>query len=131
MDPITTSALVAVLTKVFDGASGEAGRATWSALTTLVRNAFGGRSEPAEATGELERQPGDPARIEAVAASLAAQARLDPEFADELRHWLEDAQRPSSAEGDTINVVGGSAEIGGNVVQARDISGGIGFGDRA
>jgi hypothetical protein len=41
MDPITTSALVAVLTKVFDGASGEAGRATWSSHRTPAKRHSG------------------------------------------------------------------------------------------
>ncbi|MBC6457561.1 hypothetical protein [Actinomadura sp. HBU206391] len=128
MDPITASALVAVLVKVLDGASGEAGRQTWTALTGLVRQTFGRRSETAETAGELERNPGDRARVETLAEALAAEARRDPEFADELRDWLADVERPAGGGDIITNNVGGSAKVG-NVIQARDISG-INIGER-
>ncbi|MCW2903080.1 MAG: hypothetical protein JWO67_5345 [Streptosporangiaceae bacterium] len=130
MDPITTSALVAVLMKVVDGASGEAGKETWAALTGLVKRTFGHRSEPAEATEELERHPGEEARLEALAESLATESRRDPDFAGALRDWLADAQRVSTGAGDVTNVIGGSARISGSVVQGRDFTGDITFGGR-
>jgi hypothetical protein len=130
MDPVTTSALVAVLMKVFDGATGEAGKEIWSSLTGLVKKTFGQASEPAEATEELEQHPGDQARIEVLAESLAAEAQRDPEFATDLRRWLADMRWDSSGDGDVTNMIGGSARIGGPVVQGRDFTGEITFGDR-
>jgi hypothetical protein len=130
MDPVTTSALVAVLMKVLDGATGEAGKETWTALTGLVKKTFGRRSEPAEATEELERHPADQPQIEALAESLTAESRRDPEFAVALRAWLADARRESSSDGDVTNVIGGSAQISGSAVQGRDFTGDITFGDR-
>jgi hypothetical protein len=130
MDPITASALVAVLTKVFDGATSEAGKEIWTALTRSVKKAFGRGSGPVEATEEVERHPGDQARIEALAESLAAEARRDPEFATDLRHWLTNARRDFNTDGDVTNMIGGSAQIGGPVVQGRDFTGDITFGNR-
>jgi hypothetical protein len=128
MDPMT-SVLIAVFMKVFGGVTGEAGKDTWAALTGLVKKTFGRRSELAEATGELERDPGNQARLEALAESLVAEARRDPEFAVALRGWLAGARRTSSGDGDVTNVIGGSAQIGGPVVQGRDFTGDITFGD--
>jgi hypothetical protein len=128
MDPITAPALAAVLSKIFDGAVAEVGRQTWTTLTGLVRRAFGDkeRSRPMRAVAELERHPDDPARVDELAGALAAAADLDPDFAADLRQWLADAGQPG---GDVTNVIGGSAQVRGTVVQARDIHGSITFGD--
>ncbi|HEU5161437.1 MAG TPA: hypothetical protein VFU43_30885 [Streptosporangiaceae bacterium] len=128
MDPITTPVVAAILVKIFDDAAGKAGKQAWTALTGLVRRAFGGRdkSRPVQAVTELERHPGDPARVEELAGALAAAADLDPEFAADLRRWLADAEQVS---GGVTNIVGGSAQVHGNLVQARDIHGSITFGD--
>jgi hypothetical protein len=128
MDPITAPIIAAAVAKVFNGAAGEAGKQTWTALAGLVRSAFGGRdrSRPVLAVEELERHPGDPALVESLAGALADAADLDPDFAGDLRRWLADADRTS---GDVANIVAGSAQVYGNVVQARDIHGPITFGD--
>jgi hypothetical protein len=128
MDPLTAPALAAVLSKIFDGATGEVGKQAWTALTGLVRRAFGDRdrSRPMRAVAELERHPDDPVQLEELAGALAAAADLDPDFAADLRQWLAEA---GQAGGDVTNVIGGSAKIHGTVVQARDIHGSITFGD--
>ena len=128
MDPLTAPALAAVLSKIFDGATAEVGKQAWTALTGLVRRTFGGRdrSRPMRAVAELERHPDDPAQITELAGALAAAADLDPDFAADLRQWLADA---GPAGGDVTNVIGGSAQIRGTVVQARDIHGSITLGD--
>src|SRR5690348_13938757 len=46
MDPVTTTALAAVLVKVLDGASGEAGRQLWSGFCTLARRTATRRTRP-------------------------------------------------------------------------------------
>jgi hypothetical protein len=128
MDPLTAPALAAVLARIFDGAVSEVGRQTWTALTGLVRRTFGDRdrSRPMRAVAELERHPDDPAKITELAGALAAAADLDPDFAADLSQWLADA---GPTDGDVTNVIGGSAQIHGTVVQARDIHGSITFGD--
>lgn len=127
MDPITTSALAAVLLKVLDGASGEAGRQVWTKFTDTVQRAFGRRSEPAEATRELAANPGDEDRAEVLAGTLLAEAERDEELRAELGEWFAEARRVTG-EGDVTNVIGGNAQIHGNAIQARDISGDITFG---
>src|SRR6266545_3090859 len=127
MDPITAPMVAAALAGIFEGASGEAGKQAWAALTGLVRHAFGGRerSRPMRAVAELERHPGDPGRVEELAGALAAAADLDPEFGADLREWLTDV---GTAGGDVTNIISGSAQVHGNVVQARDIYGSTTFG---
>jgi hypothetical protein len=128
MDPLTAPALAAVLSKIFDGGTNEVGRQAWTALTGLVRRAFGDkdRSRPMRAVAELERHPDDQAKVEELAGALTAAADLDPDFAADLRQWLADA---APAGGNVSNIIGGSAEIRGTVVQARDIHGSITFHD--
>jgi hypothetical protein len=128
MDPITAPMVATALAKVCDGAAGEAGKQAWTALTGLVRRVFGGRdrSRPMMAVAELERHPGDPARVEELAGVLAAAADLDPDFAADLREWLTEAGQ--AGDGGT-NIIAGSAQVHGDVVQARDIHGSITFGD--
>lgn len=131
MDPITAAAVGAALAKVFDGAAGEVGAQAWTALSVLVRRTFGGRarSRPMRAVAELEDHPRDPARVDELARALAAAAELDPEFAAGLRQWLADAGSADTA-GTVTNVISGSAQLHGNVIQARDIHGSITFGDQ-
>jgi hypothetical protein len=80
------------------------------------------------AVAELDRHPGDPERIEALAAALAAAAGLDTDFAADLRDWLIDTGAGRAAGGVT-NVIAGSATVYGPVIQARDIHSGITYGD--
>jgi hypothetical protein len=128
MDPITAPVMAAALVKIVDETAGKAGKQAWTALTGLVRRAFGGRdrSRPMRAVAELERDPGDPERVEELAGALAAAADLDPEFAADLRGWLDRAEQIG---GEVTNRIGGSAQVHGTVIQARDIHGSITFGD--
>ncbi|HEX6472472.1 MAG TPA: hypothetical protein VF069_25490 [Streptosporangiaceae bacterium] len=130
MDPITAPMVVGALTKVFSGTAEEVGRQAWTTLTGVVRRAFGGRerSRPMRAVAELDRHPGDPARMEALAAALVAAADLDPDFAADLRGWLADTGAVR-AGGAVTNVITGAATLHGPVIQARDIHGGITYGD--
>src|SRR3954452_23286929 len=117
MDPITAPVVAAALAKVFDGAAGEAGKQAWTALADLVRRAFGGRdrSRPMRCIAEVEEHPGDPARVDELAGALTAAAALDPDFAADLRQWLAEADQTGDG---VTNIIGGSAEVHGNVIQA-------------
>src|SRR3954470_3248556 len=70
----TTSALAAVLMKVLDGASGEAGTQVWTSLTTLARRAFGRGSRPADGY----RTPSLPAADPVALIRFRTSARDDP-----------------------------------------------------
>jgi hypothetical protein len=123
VDPISASALAALLSKIFGGVTERAGEQLWDSLTTLVRRTFGRRSTSVEAVKRLGERPGDPDSIRALAAALAADAARDPQAGAQLRHWVADAERVISEN--TTNTVTGN--VYGNVIQARDIHGDLNF----
>jgi Tfp pilus assembly protein PilV len=99
-----------------NAASQEAGKQVWQGLVALVRRA---RRQP-----EAEVKP---AHAEALAATLLEATERDPQFAADLRDWIEQVARFSGASEDTSNAIAGGARVAGNVVQARDISGPVTF----
>ncbi|HVV09156.1 hypothetical protein [Amycolatopsis sp.] len=88
-------------------------------LFELVKKKF---SKDPKAAAELEAaSPDKPETISAVAERLEAAGKEDPEFAAALRsEWSQHAE-----SGGVTNQVSGTVQ--GNVVQARDIQGGISF----
>ena len=134
MDPLTVSAVAAVLNRVLGSAAAEAGKSAWSGLVGLVRSAFPDRVAVAEAAERLA--PGaEPQRPTApdqnavidLSAELVGLARGDAGFEGALREWLGRAGSVSVEGGVVTNVIGDGATVRGNVVQARDI-GSISFG---
>jgi hypothetical protein len=129
MDPLTVSAVSGLIGKFLGSTAAEAGKSTWAALVRLVRSALPERAAVAEAAAQLE--PGtapDQSAVIDLSAELVAMARSDPQFESSLREWLTRAEQASSVEGGvTTNVISGGATVHGDVVQARDISGGITF----
>jgi hypothetical protein len=123
VDPISASALVTLLSKIFGGAADRAGEQLWDSLATLVRRVVGRRSTSVEAVKRLGERPGDPDSIRALAEALAADAARDPQAGAQLRHWVAGAERVLSEN--TTNTVTGN--VYGNVIQARDIHGDISF----
>ncbi|UIX30089.1 hypothetical protein [Streptomyces sp. GQFP] len=66
----------------------------------------------------------------ALADLLAAEAANSPALAGELRRWHADVLATEAADNarhQVANSIGGSTSIGGPVVQARDITGGVHF----
>ncbi len=124
MDPVSVPVLIALLSKIFDGVAGKAGEQAWDSLSSTVRRAFGRRSTSAEAVKRLGERPGDPEAIKALAEALVADSDRDPQAGVQLRHWVAGARRTLDG-GSVTNVVSG--QVGGNVVQARDIRGDITF----
>jgi hypothetical protein len=122
MDIVSTSALAGVVSQVLGGTAGEAGKQAWDGLVTLVRRLRPGTgTETALATAVS----GDNAGIARTSQALVDAAAADPVFAAALDGWYR--QTVTLVGGDVTNVISGNARIGGNVIQARDISGPITF----
>ncbi|PZT72730.1 MULTISPECIES: hypothetical protein [unclassified Streptomyces] len=128
MDAITAAALTAMAGSV----GGDAGRQAWQGLTALVRRPFrraspedgdsatdsgisSGEREPAE----LERDPADPLRAQALATALGVRAALDGEFRALLDTWWREAR--SGTGGDVSNNVSGGTH-NAPLLQGRDFS---------
>jgi hypothetical protein len=111
MDPVSTSLVLAGVKQALDSTAGEAGKEAWQGFVGLVRRAFNRPDAVVE-----------PAQAESLAAAVAGAARLDPALAAEVRGWLELAGRLGGQDSSTTNSMSGVAR---NVVQARDIHGGI------
>jgi hypothetical protein len=133
MDPVVAGQLAGVLSRLADGALGEAGRDAWLALVRLVtrvrkpdREASPGAAPDAALT-ELEARPGDEARAATASHAVARLAAADTEFAAIFGEWWASVERlVSEDDSPGLNVIQGN--VHGHVVQARDVYGGISFG---
>lgn len=93
-----------------------------TALYDLVKRKFTGRKDAEAALEAADGAAPDSPEVTAVATHLAAAETDDPAFGVELRHtW----QQVSATRGGVVNQITGN--VSGNVVQARDIEGGISF----
>jgi hypothetical protein len=126
-DPLTTAVAAIVITKTMDGLT-EAGRAAVGALVRLVRRRLGATDASREILMRAESEPANDTNRKALAETLARSVADDQVFADELeRRWLSlPVEWRAPTQGPTFNRIEG--DIRGNVVQARDIHGGISFG---
>ncbi|WP_308381401.1 hypothetical protein [Streptomyces sp. OfavH-34-F] len=128
MDAITAAALTAMAGSV----GTDAGRQAWQGLTALVRRPFrrapsadtDSAGEPAISSGErelaeLEREPADPLRAQALATALGVRAALDGEFRDLLDAWWREARERTG--GEVSNSVSGGTQ-NAPVLQGRDFS---------
>jgi hypothetical protein len=125
VDLISVSALVSLLSKIFNSTTEKAGEQVWESLSSVVRRLFGRRSTSVEAVKRLGERPGDADAIRALAQALVDDAGRDPQAAAQLRHWLATAEQVISANERVSNTING--EVRGNVLQARDIHGNITF----
>ncbi|WP_405810839.1 hypothetical protein OG524_16590 [Streptomyces sp. NBC_01520] len=128
MDPITAAALAALAGSV----GGEVGRQSWQGLTALVTRPFRrGTAQDAEPDGssgissgeleaaDLENNPADPVRAQALATALGVRAALDGEFRGLLEEWWQQAGAGSG--GAVHNSISGGTQ-NGPVLQGRDFS---------
>jgi hypothetical protein len=125
VDLISVSALVSLLSKIFNSGTEKAGEQLWDSLSSVVRRLFGRQSTSVEAVKRLGERPGDADSIRALAQALVDDSRRDPQAAAQLRHWLVAAEQKLSQDNRVINTISG--EVRGNVLQARDIRGDITF----
>ncbi|GAB3986648.1 hypothetical protein GCM10029978_102720 [Actinoallomurus acanthiterrae] len=121
MDPVSVSALVTLLSKIFDGTTGKVGEQLWDNLSSVVRRAFGRRSTSVEAAKRLGERPGDADSIRALAEALIADSARDPQGAVQVRHWVARAEHALAGDGAVGNTVTG------DVVRTRDFHGDITF----
>ncbi|MFF2597975.1 hypothetical protein ACFVVB_02705 [Streptomyces californicus] len=120
MDAISAAGLVALAS----GAGGAAGTQLWAGLVALVSRSNGAGASELE---ELERAPENGTAAEALAGVLMTRADGDPQFARELHAWEAERERLlAGSEGSVNNTVSGGRQ--GNVLQAREIHGGVSFG---
>jgi hypothetical protein len=106
----------------------EGGKAAFAELAALVRRRFQGRESARAALAAAETESPDDTRIQSLRDELAQAIADDPVFGEELRrHWAGLAPHLTADSGGVVNNLSGS--VGGNVVQARDVQGGISFGD--
>jgi hypothetical protein len=124
VDLISVSALVSLLTKIFNGTGEKAGEQLWDSLSSAVRRLFGRQSTSVEAVKRLGERPGDEDAIRALAQALVDDSSRDPQAAAQLRHWIASAEAAMAGERVTNTVTG---DVRGNVLQARDIHGNITF----
>ena len=99
-------------------ASQDAGKQAWQSLVALIRKA---RRQPDAVVEPTETE------AETLATTLVEAAEQDPEFAAELRGWVELVGTIAGGNDNVTNTISDGAHIKGNVVQARDISGSITF----
>lgn len=91
-------------------------------LYDLVKKKFASRKQAAAALEAAQGATPDSAEVLALSEHLAEAADADPEFAAALRAtWAQ----ISASSGGVVNQVSGTVQ--GNLVQARDIQGGITF----
>ena len=97
-----------------------------SSLYDLVKKKF---SRSPEATTILEEALGsapDSPQVRALSAELDRAERADPAFASDLRAvWGQVSVQQRADSDGVVNQVSGT--VSGNVVQARDIDGGVSF----
>ncbi|PJE99527.1 hypothetical protein CUT44_03140 [Streptomyces carminius] len=140
MDVETALALAtAAASAAVGGAATEAARRAWESLADLVRRATGRGAADGADGGAEDDAPDDavlPADPEALTGRIVRLARTDEEFADRLCRWAAthgdgvraDVRLTGTDRSRTVhNTVSGGATVGGPVVQADEIHGGITF----
>jgi hypothetical protein len=123
---LLTAIALTLATKTAEGLAA-GGRAAFEALARVVRRRFEGRASAQAALAEAGTDSTKDARIEILRQELAQAIADDPDFEAELRErWRALSPHLNAGGNSVINSVSGTVE--GNVVQARDVTGGISFG---
>lgn len=123
MDPISVSALVALLSKMFSGTGDRVGEQLWDSLGSVVRRLFGRRSTSVEAVKRLGERPGDEDAIRSLARALVTDSARDPQAAAQLRHWVAAAEVRIAEVQHGSNIVHG--DVSGSSIQSHQIHGNI------
>lgn len=123
-DPFLDS-LAAALGGQVAKALGSAGSKALEKVRELVRRRSEDDPETAAALEAAEQPSAGRPEAEALAQRLEEAGAEDPDFAERLRSEGAEVHQEISASGDGVtNVINGSAK---NVVQAREVNGGITF----
>lgn len=120
VDPVLLSAATTAATTLAKTLSSKAA----GGIYELVTNAF--RRHDATATLEAAHgaEPDSPP-VQALATRIAEIAEAEPEFAAQLRTWVEHHSANTADHDGVVNQISGN--VTGKVVQARDIHGDIRF----
>jgi hypothetical protein len=120
-------AIAAALAGKTAGAAASRGASAFRSLVSLVRRKFGTGSAAAASLDAAQAEPDDE-KVAALGEALETAARDDPEFAERLKSLWGQVQNELRADrGGVVNEVSGT--VGGHAVQARDITGGVSFGE--
>lgn len=113
-DPILVSIAAALAGK---GATG---------LYDLVKKKFAGSPQATRALDDVEGSPPDSPEVHALGEELTRAESSDPQFAADLRAmWGHVLTQQRADNGGVVNGITGT--VSGNVLQARDIEGGVSF----
>jgi hypothetical protein len=124
-EPLTTSIATALVAGMAAAANDNV-RALINGLVSLVRERFRRTPSDQETLDSAVRAPSDPTTVRRLAEALDRRMRADPAFAQQLRaRWAEIVAAEAALRDQVANTVKGP--VRGNVVQARDVQGGITF----
>lgn len=126
VDPVTTAVAAALATKAVNELT-EAGKVAFTGLVRLVRRKLAANMQ-ADALRGAEADPASEARRVVLAEALASAMANDRHFSEQLvRLWRRvDEDRGGGRRSSVVNTVSG--DVGGNLVQVRDIRGNVSFG---
>lgn len=126
-DDIMMAVATALAGKVATALAAGGGTAL-SSLVRLVKEKFSHSPQARAALDAAQEQPEDQSHTSALRDALAQAAAADPTFAEQLHTlWRQASTELSASHGGVVNQVTGT--VSGHVVQARDIQGGVSFGD--
>ncbi|MGH3853224.1 MAG: hypothetical protein ACRDR6_06935 [Pseudonocardiaceae bacterium] len=95
-------------------------------LYDLVKKKFTGAPSATKALDDAEGSPPDSPEVHALSDELARAESLDLRFAADLRAmWGQVLAQQRADNGGVVNEITGT--VSGNVLQARDIAGGVSF----
>jgi hypothetical protein len=114
MDALMLAVATALATKAAEATAGTA----WAALVARVRASLHRHPDAAKALAEAEATPEDERQIRALANQLAAVAKAEPEFSEQLRS-LWDSAKPELSSSTVRNTISGS--VYGSSIQAGSI----------
>jgi hypothetical protein len=108
-----------------NSAANEAGRQAWESLLALWRRVRG-----SEALETVE-DPANPEQVQVLTGEVTEEYRRNSAFASELTQWAQQFSLTTESDHSAShNTIFGNARINGPVVQARDVSGPIAFGNQ-
>ena len=95
-------------------------------LYDLVKKKFAGSSQATRTLDDAEGSPPDSPEVHVLSEELARAESSDPQFAADLRAiWGRVSTQQRADNSGVVNGITGT--VSGNVLQARDIEGGVSF----
>ena len=114
MEPLSLTVATLLATKAGEAFGSETAKRAWSLLRRLaeaVQRKLSGDPEAEDKLAELEAQPGDDEKVQAVAGTIGAHAGADPAFKEELEALVAEA-RDDPDLGRFVTTITGNASVG-------------------